>query len=91
MPFSWTSVWTAIGTEMFKKGMSGLAGGKEQGGGYQYTPPSFGHLKVGIDKSSEAGEVPEIETADAVDILQWNQRLFSPPYQKTEIVIPRIT
>ena len=45
MPFSWTSVWTAIGTEMFKKGMSGLAGGKEQGGGYQYTPPVLVILK----------------------------------------------
>jgi hypothetical protein len=90
MAFSWAAVWTAIGTEIFKKGVSGLAGGGEQGGGYQYTPPSFGHLKVDIDKSSEAGEVGEIETADVIDIAALQTRLFNPPYQKTEIVIPPI-
>ena len=90
MAWSWASVWTAIGTEFFKQGISGLAGGKEQGGGYQYTPPSFGHLKVGIDKSSEAKEAGEIETADVIDIAALQARLFNPPYQKTEIVIPPI-
>ena len=87
---SWATFWTAIGTEFFKKGVSGLAGGGEQGGGYQYTSPSFAHLKVGIDRSSEAGEVPEIETADVMDIAALQRQIFNPPYQKTEIVIPPI-
>ena len=86
----WSTVWTTVGTEFFKKGLSGLTGG-DQKGSPQINFPSFSQHKVGMETSSEAGEVAEIETADAVDILQWNQRLFSPPYQKTEIVIPRIT
>ena len=83
----WSTLWTAIGTEM----VSGLIGGKEQGGGQQITPPSFAHLKVGIDRSSEAGEAGEIETADVIDIAALQARIFNPPYQKTEIVIPRIS
>ena len=90
MAWSWASVWTAIGTEFFKQGISGLAGGKEQGGGYQYTSPSFAHLKVGMETPSEAGEVAEIETADVIDIAALQRQIFNPPYQKTEIVIPPI-
>ena len=86
----WSTVGTTVGTEFFKQVLSGLTGG-DQKGSPQINYPSFSQHKVGIDRSSEAGEVPEIETADAVDILQWNQRLFNPPYQKTEIVIPRIS
>ena len=87
---SWATFWTAIGTEFFKKGMSGLAGGKEQGGGYQFTPPSFDAHKVSMETASEAGEAGEIETADVIDIAALQARLFNPPYQKTEIVIPPI-
>jgi len=87
----WATAWTAIGTEFFKKGISGLAGDGEQGGGYQFTPPSFGHLKVGMETPSEAGEAREIETADVIDIASLQRRIFNPPYQKTEIVIPPIT
>ena len=90
MAFSWAAVWTAIGTEMFKKGMSGLAGGGEQGGGPQFTPPSFDAHKVGMETASEAGEAGEIKTADVMDIAALQARIFNPPYQKTEIVIPRI-
>jgi len=86
----WSTVWTTVGTEFFKKGLSGLAPGGEGPGSPPIQFPSFGHLKVGMETPSEAGEAGEIETADAIDILQWNQRLFNPPYQKTEIVIPRI-
>ena len=86
----WSTLWTTAATEFFKKGVSGLAGGGEQGGGYQFNPPSFAHLKVGIDRSSEAGEAGEIETADVIDIAALQARLFNPPYQKTEIVIPPI-
>ena len=39
---------------------------------------------------SEAEEAGEIETADVTKIVDWNWRLFNPPYQKTQIVIPRI-
>ena len=88
---SWTTFWTAIGTEFFKKGVSGLAGGGEQGGGYQFTPPSFDAHKVSMETASEAGEVPKIETADVIDIAALQARIFNPPYQKTEIVIPRIS
>ena len=88
----WSTVWTTVGTEFFKKGLEGMYGGdQQQKGSPQINFPSFSQHKVGMETSSEAGEVAEIETADAIDILQWNQRLFSPPYQKTEIVIPRIT
>ena len=86
----WSTVWTTVGTEFFKQGLSGLTGG-DQKGSPQINYPSFSQHKVGMETPSEAREVAEIETADAVDILQWNQRLFRPPYQKTEIVIPRIT
>ena len=88
---SWATFWTAIGTEFFKQGMSGLAGGKEQGGGYQYTSPSFEKHKIDLeDTASEAGEAGEIKTADVIKITEWQARIFNPPYQKTEIVIPPI-
>ena len=89
MAWSWASVWTAIGTEMFKKGVSGLAGG-EQGGSPQINFPSFDAHKVSMETASPAGEAGEIETADVIDIAALQQRIFNPPYQKTEIVIPRI-
>ena len=86
----WGNVWTSIGTRL-AKGLYGAYGGKQQQkGSPQIDFPSYSHLKVGMETPSEAEEAGEIETADAIDILQWNQRLFSPPYQKTEIVIPRI-
>ena len=88
----WSTVWTTVGKDFLKKGLEGAFGGdQQQKGSPQINFPSFSQHKVGMETSSKAGEVGEIETADAVDILQWNQRLFSPPYQKTEIVIPRIT
>jgi len=88
----WSTVWTTVGKDFLKKGLTGAFGGDQPTrGSPQIDFPSYAHLKVGIDRPSEAGEAGEIETADAIDILQWNQRLFSPPYQKTEIVIPRIT
>ena len=88
---SWATFWTAVGTEFFKKGMSGAFGGDQpQRGSPQIDFPSFAHLKVGIDRSSEAGEVPEIKTADVMDIAALQLQIFTPPYQKTEIVIPPI-
>ena len=88
----WSTVWTTVGKDFLKKGLTGAFGGdQQQGGSPQINFPSFSQHTVAMDTPSKAGEVAEIETADAVDILQWNQRLFSPPYQKTEIVIPRIT
>ena len=88
----WSTVWTTVGKDFLKKGLTGAFGGDQPtGGSPQINFPSFSQHKVGMETPSEAGEVAEIETADAIDILQWNQRLFSPPYQKTEIVIPRIT
>ena len=88
----WSTVWTTVGKDFLKKGLEGAFGGdQQQKGSPQINFPSFAQHKVGMEASSKAGEAGEIETADAIDILQWNQRLFSPPYQKTEIVIPRIT
>ena len=44
-----------------------------------------------METASEAGEVPKIETADIMDIAALQRQIFNPPYQKTEIVIPRIS
>ena len=86
-----SGIFKKFGTDFLKKGLTGAFGGdQQQGGGYQYTSPSFAHLKVDIDRSSEAGEVPEIETADVMDIAALQRQIFNPPYQKTEIVIPPI-
>ena len=87
-----SGIFKKFGTDFLKKGLTGAFGGdQQQGGSPQINFPSFSQHTVAMDTPSKAGEVAEIETADAVDILQWNQRLFSPPYQKTEIVIPRIS
>ena len=86
-----SGIFKKFGKNWIKNGLSGLAPGGEGPGSPPVQFPSYGHLKVGMKTPSEAGEVAEIETADAVRINEWNYRLFNPPYQKTEIVIPRIT
>ena len=87
----WSTVWTTIGTEFFKKGLEGMYGGdQQQKGSPQINFPSFSQHKVGMETSSEAGEVAEIETADVIDIAALQYQIFNPPYQKTEIVIPPI-
>ena len=98
MPFAgitgqgfFSGIFKEFGKNFLQKGLTGAFGGdQQQGGSPQINFPSFSQHTVAMDTPSKAGEVAEIETADAVDILQWNQRLFSPPYQKTEIIIPRI-
>ena len=88
----WATAWEMIGKDFLKKGLTGAFGGdQQQGGNPQINFPSFSQHTVAMDTPSEAGEVAEIETADAVRINEWNYRLFNPPYQKTEIVIPRIS
>ena len=85
-------VFKKFGMDWLKRGLTGMYGGdQQQGGSPQINFPSFSQHKVGMETASEAREVASIETADAIDILQWNQRLFSTPYQKTDIVIPRIS
>jgi len=87
-----SGIFKKFGMNFLKEGLTGAFGGdQQQGGNPQINFPSFSQHTVAMDTPSEAGEVAEIETADAIDILQWNQRLFSPPYQKTDIVIPRIS
>ncbi len=84
-------VFKKFGMDFLKKGLTGMYGGdQQQGGNPQINFPSFSQHKVAMDTPSEAGEVAEIETADAVRINEWNYRLFNPPYQKTEIIIPRV-
>ena len=87
----WATTWDMIGTDILKKGLSGLAPGGEGPGSPPVQFPSYSHLKVGMGTPSKAGEAEEIETADVTKINDWNWRLFNPPYQKTQIVIPRIT
>jgi len=73
-------------------GISSAFGGDEQGQyglqAYQPNPLRLSGLDMPIEASSEAGEAGTIETANALDILDWNQRLFGTPYQKTDINIP---
>ncbi len=75
-------------------GISSAFGGGEQGQyglqAFQPNPLRLSGLDMPIEASSEAGEAGTIETANALDILQWNQRLFGTPYQKTDIHIPGI-
>ena len=86
-----SGIFNKFGMDFLKKGLTGMYGGdQQQGGNPQINFPSFSQHKVAMDTPSEAGEVAEIETADAVRINEWNYRLFNPPYQKTEIVIPRV-
>ena len=85
-----SGIFKKFGMNWIKNGLSGLAPGGEGPGSPPVQFPSYGHLKVGMKTPSEAGEVAEIETADVIDIAALQQRIFNPPYQKTEIVIPPI-
>ena len=99
MPFAgitgqgfFSGIFKEFGKNFLQKGLTGAFGGdQQQKGSPQINFPSFSQHKVGMETTSEAGKVSEIETADAIDIHDWNWRLFNPPYQKTQIVIPRIT